>query len=113
MRHNNIHCFYAADQICTQESCSHYLVLEYHRPGSLYEYLQSTVLHVYHVLMFAMSVADGLSYLHSEFTDQFGKKPAIVHRNVTSESIYVKADGEHVLCMCYMWCLHVFCMCYM
>ena len=69
------------------------MVLEYYRLGSLYQYLQTTTLHVAHVLSFAMSVAEGLSFLHSEITEQHGKKPAIVHRNLSTKTVSVKTNG--------------------
>jgi hypothetical protein len=95
MRHDNIHCFYATESVpMATDSCTqHLIILEYHRHGSLYEYLQKTVLHPYHVVTFAMSIADGLAFLHSEAHNQFGMKPAIAHRNISSESIYVKSNG--------------------
>ena len=72
------------------------MVLEYYRLGSLHHYLQTCALHVAHGLSFAMSVAEGMAFLHSEISDleQHGKKPAIVHRNLSSKTIYVKSNGR-------------------
>ena len=70
------------------------MVLEYYRLGSLHHYLQTCALHVAHGLSFAMSVAEGMAFLHSEISEQHGKKPAIVHRNLSSKTIYVKSNGR-------------------
>lgn len=95
MRHDNIHCFYATDSLpSSTDPHTQHLVLQYHRYGSLYEYLQKTILHPYHVVTFAMSIADGLAFLHSEVNNHLGKKPAIAHRNLRSESIFVKSNGK-------------------
>ena len=48
------------------------------------------MLHPYHVVTFAMSIADGLAFLHSENEK---KKISIAHRNISSESIYIKSNG--------------------
>ncbi|CAI8016335.1 TGF-beta receptor type-1 [Geodia barretti] len=92
MRHENVHCFYATDN--PDSSSHHFIVLEYHRHGSLYEYLQKTTLHSYNVVTFAMAIADGLAFLHSDLSDELGRKPSIAHRNISSESIYVTANGS-------------------
>ena len=94
MRHENILCFVAADIVQRSTQVHHYLVSEYHERGMLFEYLHTTVLDVYSVIMLAHSIANGLAYLHSEVSTESGIKPAIVHRNLTSKSVFVKADGK-------------------
>ena len=46
------------------------------------------------MITLAHSVANGLVHLHGPISDERGDKPAIVHRNLSSSSIYVKADGK-------------------
>lgn len=96
MRHENLQGFIAADII--QKSCQmqHYLITEYQEQGTLHHYLQTTVLDVFSMVMMAHSIACGLAYLHTEVNDEYGTKPAIAHRSLTSRSVYVKDDGEFV-----------------
>ena len=74
------------------------------------------------MVMMAHSVACGLAYLHGEVNDEYGTKPAIAHRSVTSRSVYVKDDGELVgvcgcvcvcvcVCACFGVCVCVVCVC--
>ena len=94
MRHENIQSFLAADVIQRSSHICYYLIAQYHNRGTLYDYLQTTVLDVYSMIMLAHSVANGLAHLHGPISDERGDKPAIVHRNLNSSSIYVKADGK-------------------
>ena len=90
----------------------HYLITEHREHGDLHRYLQTTVLDVFSMVMMAHSVACGLAYLHGEVNDEYGTKPAIAHRSLTSRSVYVKDDGELVgvcgcVCVCVCVCVHV------
>ena len=52
------------------------------------------MLDVYSMILLAHSVANGLAYLHGEMSDERGDKPKIAHRNLSSQGIFVKADGK-------------------
>ena len=84
----------------------HYLITEHQEQGDLHRYLQTTV-DVFSMVMMAHSVACGLAYLHGEVNDEYGTKPAIAHRSLTSRSVYVKDDGE-LVGMCGCVCVRVF-----
>ena len=94
MRHECLQSFIAADIVQKNAQTHHYLITQHQEHGSLYHYLESTVLDVFSAVMMAHSVASGLAYLHSEVSSEHGTKPIIVHRNLTSRSVYVKDDGE-------------------
>ena len=96
MRHENLQGFIAADIIQKSSQMQHYLITEYQEQGTLHHYLQTTVLDVFSMVMMAHSIACGLAYLHTEVNDNYGTKPAIAHRSLTSRSVYVKDDGEFV-----------------
>ena len=93
MRHECLQSFIAADITQKNSQTHHYLITQHQEHGSLYHYLQSTVLDVFSAVMMAHSVASGLAYLHSEVSSEHGTKPVIAHRNLTSRSVYVKDDG--------------------
>jgi serine/threonine protein kinase len=94
MHHPHLITFIGADYLQKHGQLTHYLVTEYHKRGSLYQYLQETTLDVAAVVVLAQSAASGLAHLHLEVKGPAGEKPSIVHRNITSRSFFVKSDGE-------------------
>ncbi|KAL7061405.1 hypothetical protein AAHC03_01693 [Spirometra sp. Aus1] len=93
LRHANILGFIAADNKDNGLSTELWLITEYHRLGSLYEFLQSHALNSYALVRMASSIVNGLAHLHMEITGTQGK-PAIAHRDLKSRNILVKDDGE-------------------
>lgn len=66
-----------------------WLITHYHEHGSLYDYLQYTVLDGETCLCLANSIICGLVHLHVEIFGTQGK-PAIAHRDLKSRNILVK-----------------------
>uniref|UniRef100_A0A183SLU0 receptor protein serine/threonine kinase n=1 Tax=Schistocephalus solidus TaxID=70667 RepID=A0A183SLU0_SCHSO len=93
LRHANILGFIAADNKDNGLSTELWLITEYHRLGSLYDFLQSHALNAYALVRMASSIVNGLAHLHMEITGTQGK-PAIAHRDLKSRNILVKDDGE-------------------
>lgn len=69
------------------------LITDYHEHGSLYDYLQNTVLEPNALLTLAFSASSGVAHLHTEIFGTHGK-PAIAHRDIKSRNILVKKNGE-------------------
>ncbi|EUB59148.1 TGF-beta receptor type-1 [Echinococcus granulosus] len=106
LRHSNILGFIAADNKDNGISTELWLIAEYHRLGSLYEFLQSHAFTLPALIKMASSIANGLAHLHMAIVGTskllsdmcaffFSKgKPPIAHRDLKSRNILVKADGE-------------------
>lgn len=93
MRHDNILGFIAADIKGTGSWTQMLLITDYHEFGSLHDYLQSHVLDSNSLYVMALSIASGLSHLHTEIYGTKGK-PAIAHRDIKSKNILVKRNGQ-------------------
>lgn len=93
LRHDNILGFIAADINGTGSWTQMLLITDYHELGSLYDYLQDHVLDPNSLLVMALSIASGLSHLHTEIFGMHGK-PAIAHRDIKSKNILVMRNGE-------------------
>lgn len=92
LRHDNILGYYASD-MTSRNSCTQlWLIMHYHEHGSLYDYLQRTVLDHDSMLLLMHSAAAGLVHLHTEIIGNQGK-PAIAHRDIKSKNILVKNYG--------------------
>lgn len=61
--------------------------------GSLYDYLQLSMLDASACLRMALSIASGLAHLHVEIFGTQGK-PAIAHRDLKSKNILVNKNGQ-------------------
>lgn len=70
-----------------------WLITHYHENGSLYDYLQRTVLDAQTCLRLACSIICGLVHLHVEIFGTQGK-PAIAHRDLKSRNILVKNNMQ-------------------
>lgn len=68
----------------------------YHEIGSLQDYLKQRCLNDTELLTLARSAANGLYCLHTEVLCTF-KRPAIVHRNITSKNFLVNNRHECVI----------------
>ncbi|KAL5966251.1 TGF-beta receptor type-1 [Taenia solium] len=93
LRHSNILGFIAADNKDNGISTELWLIAEYHRLGSLYEFLQTHAFTLPALIKMASSIANGLAHLHMAIVGTSGKPP-IAHRDLKSRNILVKADGE-------------------
>lgn len=91
LRHDNILRFIAADIRGTGGQTQMLLITDYHRLGSLFDYLRLRQLNLETMWKMAYSIADGLNYLHTEITGVYGK-PEIAHRDIKSKNILVKDD---------------------
>lgn len=89
LRHDNILGFIASDMTSRNSSTQLWLITHYHEHGSLYDYLQCTVLDAETCLRLASSIICGLVHLHVEIFGTQGK-PAIAHRDLKSRNILVK-----------------------
>jgi len=96
MRHTNILGFIAADIKGSGGWTQMLLVTDYYEKGSLYDYLQITVLDTESMSRLAHSIACGVSHLHTEISGSRGK-PAIAHRDIKSRNILVRNDGTAVI----------------
>ncbi|XP_062975929.1 serine/threonine-protein kinase receptor R3 [Elgaria multicarinata webbii] len=93
LRHDNILGFIASDMTSRNSSTQLWLITHYHEHGSLYDYLQCTVLDVETCLRLATSIICGLLHLHVEIFGTQGK-PAIAHRDLKSRNILVKNNRQ-------------------
>ena len=92
LRHENILGFLASD-MTSRNSCTQlWLITHYHEYGSLYDYLNRTVVDKEALVRLSHSAAAGLVHLHTEICGQLGK-PAIAHRDVKSKNILVRKNG--------------------
>ena len=96
MRHTNILGFIAADIKGSGGWTQMLLVTDYYEKGSLYDYLQITVLDTESMTRLAHSISCGVSHLHTEISGSRGK-PAIAHRDIKSRNILVRNDGTAVI----------------
>ena len=86
--------FIAADNKDNGTWTQLWLVTDYHRNGSLCDYLTNVKeLNINSMLSMATSIASGLAHLHMEVRGTQGK-PAIAHRDLKSRNILVKNDGK-------------------
>ncbi|BFZ22056.1 hypothetical protein BsWGS_25095 [Bradybaena similaris] len=96
LHHENILGYYASDTVGILSCTQNWLILQYHRNGSLYDYLQRSDLDIEEMLLLAHSAASGLAHLHTEIKEGTGKheKPGIAHRDIKSKNILVKDNGQ-------------------
>ncbi|XP_022324495.1 TGF-beta receptor type-1-like [Crassostrea virginica] len=95
LRHENILGFIAADNKDNGTWTQLWLITDYHANGSLFDYLNRTILSTTQMIRLAMSAACGLAHLHMDIvgTEIHAGKPAIAHRDLKSKNILVRNDG--------------------
>nr|ARU77704.1 TGF [Sinohyriopsis cumingii] len=93
LRHENILGFIAADNKDNGTWTQLWLVTDYHELGSLFDYLNRTVVTSQGLVKMAQSISSGLAHLHMEIMGTQGK-PAIAHRDLKSKNILVKTNGS-------------------
>jgi len=69
------------------------LITEYHKCGSLHDFLKENTIDTTQLVVMARSIASGLAHLHEPINGTHGK-PCIAHRDIKSRNILVKTDGE-------------------
>ncbi|XP_033727883.1 TGF-beta receptor type-1-like [Pecten maximus] len=95
LRHENILGFIAADNKDNGTWTQLWLITDYHECGSLFDYLNRTVVSISSMLKLSLSASCGLAHLHMEIigTEVHAGKPAIAHRDLKSKNILVKNNG--------------------
>ncbi|XP_055494076.1 activin receptor type-1-like isoform X1 [Leucoraja erinacea] len=93
LRNENILGFIASDMTSRNSSTQLWLITHYHELGSLYDHLQHTALDTVGCLRISLSIASGLTHLHTEIIGTQGKV-AIAHRDLKSKNILVKENGQ-------------------
>lgn len=94
IRHDNILGYIAADMISNNGVTELWLITQYHPLGSLYDFLSvsDVKLTPSRMIVFALSICNGLHHLHTEFSGVQGK-PSIAHRDLKSKNILVKTNN--------------------
>lgn len=93
LRHENILGFVAADNKDIGTWTQLWLITEYHRHGSLFDYLNRNTTNVETMIQMVLSIACGLVHLHVDVVGSQGK-PGIAHRDLKSKNILVKTNGQ-------------------
>ncbi|XP_045040189.2 anti-Muellerian hormone type-2 receptor [Desmodus rotundus] len=74
--------------------CGPLLVLELHPRGSLCHYLTQNTSDWGSSLRMALSLAQGLAFLHEERWQDGQYKPGIAHRDLSSQNVLIREDGS-------------------
>ncbi len=103
-RHENILGFIAADNIDRGTYTELWIITEFHKNGSLFDYLNQNTLTTLECLKMAISIVNGLDHLHTPIESCTGK-PALAHCDLKSKNILVKSDltcciGDLGLALC-------------
>ncbi|MFH4977134.1 hypothetical protein AB6A40_003843 [Gnathostoma spinigerum] len=95
LNHENILQFVAADIGSDDSITRMMLITDFHRHGSLFDYLQrGETLSVDEALRLAHSAVCGLEHLHTSLRGTGSpQKPGIAHRDIKSQNIIVKRPG--------------------
>ncbi|XP_071990725.1 anti-Muellerian hormone type-2 receptor isoform X2 [Engystomops pustulosus] len=98
LQHENIVCLLAAGS-GTEGILKHHqlLVFQHYPEGSLKNYLTSRKTNWDTACRMAISLARGLAFLHSDRWNGDTSKPAIAHRDLSSDNILVTADSSCVI----------------
>ena len=94
IRNDYILGYIAADMISNNGVTELWLITQYHPLGSLYDFLSvsDVKLTPSRMILFALSICNGLHHLHTEFSGVQGK-PSIAHRDLKSKNILVKTNN--------------------
>ncbi|KAK7124203.1 hypothetical protein R3I94_018537 [Phoxinus phoxinus] len=96
LRHENVLQFLTAED--RKASREYWLITAYHERGNLQEFLSQHVIGWDELCRLAGSLARGVAHLHSDRTPCGRAKVAIVHRDLKSANVLVKADLTCCLC---------------
>ncbi|XP_068687561.1 bone morphogenetic protein receptor type-1B-like [Montipora foliosa] len=94
LRHESILGFIASDITSgTDQQTNMYIITDYHPFGSLCDFLKFHTLSADIMTNLALSASKGLSHLHTEIQGTIATgKPAMAHRDISSNNILVKAN---------------------
>lgn len=94
--HDNILRYIDADCTSRNACTQHWLVTQYHRRGSLYDFLNvpGSSLTAQETFNLLFSALKGLVHLHNDINGT-QKKPKIAHRDLKSKNILVKEEEMH------------------
>ena len=98
LSHKNILKFVAVETYMTENVLQHWIITEYHRNGSLSDYLQEFTINYNELIKMLLDIVSGLTYLHSGGFDVHSKKTVIAHRDIKSRNIIVKNDLTCCIC---------------
>lgn len=93
LRHDNILRLIGYDSLDRNLAVEHMLVLEYHRHGSLHDYLSVNTVNLETWYSLMRSTCNGLAYLHMKVVNGsflFSQKQRIAHRDIKSRNIMVR-----------------------
>lgn len=85
--------FIGADRKDNGVSIQLWLVFDYHRAGSLYDFLHEKTVDLKTMFEMVWSIVAGLDHLHKPIIG-IVQKPAIAHRDLKTKNILVKAGGK-------------------
>ncbi|XP_073069572.1 anti-Muellerian hormone type-2 receptor isoform X3 [Manis javanica] len=95
LQHDHIVRFITASRGCPGIlPCGPLLVLELHPKGSLCHYLTQHTSDWGSSLRMALSLAQGLAFLHEERWQDGQYKPGIAHRDLSSQNVLIREDGS-------------------
>ncbi|XP_062893531.1 bone morphogenetic protein receptor type-2-like isoform X2 [Mobula hypostoma] len=95
--HQNIVRFVGAGEYKHRGSVDYLIITEYCPGGSLSNYLRQHCNSWEASLKMAQCITAGVSFLHTETWSRGVYKPAIVHRDLSSDNVLVKEDGVCVI----------------
>jgi hypothetical protein len=102
LKHDNILTFIGSDiDFIHSNETRLILITEYHRFGSLYDYLKSSSSNqssIQIVLRFIYTIISGIDHLHCEINSGYQYKSIIAHCDLKSKNILVKNNLECCLC---------------
>uniref|UniRef100_A0A3B5B0G5 receptor protein serine/threonine kinase n=1 Tax=Stegastes partitus TaxID=144197 RepID=A0A3B5B0G5_9TELE len=96
MTHAGIVHFLGTGRKPDDNSC--FIVLQFAEYGSLHSFLSKHTTSWMSSLKLCQSLAQGLSYLHSDLHSNGVHKPPVAHSDLSSSNVLVTADGTCVLC---------------
>lgn len=91
-RHDCILRFIGAQRNSFGPKSELWLITDYHRRGSLHDYLKANAVGVKELFVIAVSVCRGLAFLHGVVHTRDCEKPSIAHRDIKSRNVLLKED---------------------
>ena len=86
--------FYGAEMFQIDKLNQYWIIMDYHREGSLFDYLKVNTVSWQKICNYSLSILNGLAYLHSDIAKPNSmSKPTIAHRDLKSKNIIVKSNG--------------------
>jgi activin receptor type-2 len=92
LRHESLLRFWFAEKHFGDNGPEFWLITDYHECGSLCDYLKVTVITLEELCNMALSLAAGMTYLHSRIANNEGVKPVIAHRDIKSRNVLIKRN---------------------